>query len=71
MLGVSFDPEARRIRLARPRLPALVGNVTVRNLSLAGGKVDFTLHRQGARVALQVLRSTGGLEVALDGSRAE
>jgi glycogen debranching enzyme len=72
MLGVAFDPDARRIRLVRPRLPALIGDVTVRNLSLAGGKVDFTLHRQGARVALQVLRATAGLEVALDaGSRAK
>ena len=39
MLGVTFDPDARRIRLVRPRLPALVGDVTVRNLALAGKKI--------------------------------
>jgi glycogen debranching enzyme len=72
MLGVTFDPAARRIRLVRPRLSALVGDVIVRNLSLSGGTVDFAVHRQGARVALDVLRATPGLEVTLDpGSAAE
>jgi glycogen debranching enzyme len=72
MLGVTFEPATRRIRLVRPRLPALVGDVTVRNLSLGGGTVDFTVHRQGARVALDVLRATQGVEVTLDpGSAAE
>ena len=72
MLGVTFDPAARRIRLVRPRLPQLVGGVKVHNLSLGGGNVDFTLHRQGARVALQVLRATGGIEVTIDpGVRAD
>jgi glycogen debranching enzyme len=66
MLGVTFDPAARCIRLVRPRPSALVGDVTVRNLSLCGGTVDFTLHRQGARVALEVLRATRGVEVTLD-----
>jgi glycogen debranching enzyme len=72
MLGVTFDPAERRVRLVRPRLSALVGDVTVRNLSLGGGTVDFTVHRQGARAALEVLRATSGLEVTLDpGSAAE
>jgi glycogen debranching enzyme len=66
MLGVAFDPAERRIRLVRPRLPELVGSVTVRNLSLRGASVDFTVHREGAGVALQVLRAGEGLEVALD-----
>jgi hypothetical protein len=66
MLGVSFDPAQCRIRLVRPWLPELVGDVTVRNLSLAGASADFTVRRQGNRVALEVLRATPGLEVHLD-----
>ena len=66
MLGVTFDAAEHRIRLMRPRLPELVGDVTIRNLSLGGASADFTLHRQGARVALDVLRATPGLEVRLD-----
>jgi glycogen debranching enzyme len=66
MLGVTFEPAARRIRLVRPRLPELVGDVTVRNLSLCGASVDFTLRRRGARVSLHVLRTTPGLELTLE-----
>jgi glycogen debranching enzyme len=66
MLGVTFEPAARRIRLVRPRLPELLGDITVRNLWLGSGTVDFSLHRQGARVALRMLRATAGVEVVLD-----
>jgi glycogen debranching enzyme len=66
MLGVSFEPAEARIRLVRPRLPEMLEEVTVRNLSLGGGCADFTVHRQGNRVALAVLRATPGLEVAID-----
>ncbi|HEX5957997.1 MAG TPA: amylo-alpha-1,6-glucosidase, partial [Hyphomicrobiaceae bacterium] len=66
MLGLSFEPERRCIRLVRPRLPELVGDVTVRNLSLGGASADFTLHRQGARVALELLRTDSDLAITLD-----
>jgi glycogen debranching enzyme len=66
MLGVSFDAAGCRIRLVRPRLPEMLEEVTVRNLALGGGCADFTVHRQGNRVALAVLRATPGLEVSLD-----
>lgn len=66
MLGVSFEPAARRICLVRPRLPEFMSHVTIRNLSLGGASVDFTLHRHGPRVSLDVLRAAPGLEVTLD-----
>ena len=66
MLGVAFDHAARRIRLVRPTLPEIVGDLTVRNLALGGASVDFTLRRRGARVSLHVLRASKDLEVRLD-----
>jgi glycogen debranching enzyme len=66
MLGVAFDHAAHRIRLIRPALPEFIGDVTVRNLSLGGGSVDFTLRRQGARISLDVLRASEGVTVKLD-----
>jgi glycogen debranching enzyme len=69
MLGVAFDHAKRRIRLTRPVLPEFIGDITVRNLSLdrsGDASVDFTLHRRGARVSLQVLRAPPGIEVTLD-----
>ncbi|HEX5999560.1 MAG TPA: amylo-alpha-1,6-glucosidase [Hyphomicrobiaceae bacterium] len=66
MLGLTFEPERRCIRLVRPRLPEFVGDVTVRNLSLGGASADFILHRHGARVALELLRIDPDLAVTLD-----
>jgi glycogen debranching enzyme len=66
MLGMEFDPAKRRVRLLRPAVPEFLGDVTVRNLSLGGGSVDFVLRRRGTRVSLRVLRATGAVEVALD-----
>jgi glycogen debranching enzyme len=66
MLGVTFDPAQRRIRLLRPAVPDFLGDVTVRNLTLGGTSVDFTLRRRGARTSLQMLRASPDLEVRLD-----
>ena len=66
MLGIAFDPAARRIRLVQPALPEFLGNVTVRNLTLGGASVDFVVRRRGARHSLQVLRASPDLDVTLD-----
>ena len=66
MLGVAFDHAERRIRLVRPVLPEVIGDVTVRNLALGGASVDFTLRRHGARVSLDVLRAAKDVEVRID-----
>jgi glycogen debranching enzyme len=66
MLGVTFDPAERRVRLVRPALPDFIGDITVRNLTLGGSSVDFALRRHGARVSLEVLRAAKDLEVRRD-----
>src|SRR5262245_41692242 len=47
MLGVAFDHRERQIRLVRPALPDLVGDVTVRNLTLGGARGDSRQRRRG------------------------
>jgi glycogen debranching enzyme len=69
LLGLAFDHAGRRIHLVRPALPDSLDEITVRNLSLAGTgspRADFTLHRHGGRVALDVRRADEGVEVVLD-----
>jgi glycogen debranching enzyme len=66
MLGVTFDPAQRRVRLVRPAVPELLGEITVRNLVLGGESVDFTVRREGARASLHMLRTAATLDVTLD-----
>ena len=65
MLGLSFDPSERHIRLVNPSVPAFAGEITVRNLSLAGASVDFVVRQDGEAISLQVLRTRGDLQVSL------
>jgi glycogen debranching enzyme len=65
MLGLSFDPAARKIDLVEPSLPASLGDVTIRNLQLGDGSADFIVGRAGGRPSLQVLRATEGLRVSI------
>ncbi|HEY7547979.1 MAG TPA: amylo-alpha-1,6-glucosidase [Hyphomicrobiaceae bacterium] len=70
VLGLTFDASARRVRLLRPVLPDSIGELTVRNLALGGSTADFTVRRHGRTCSVHMLRSTGGLEVAVDSASA-
>ena len=61
----SSIPAARHIRLVNPSVPAFAGDITVRNLSLAGASVDFVVRQDGEAISLQVLRTRGDLQVSL------
>ena len=63
-LGLEFDPDHNEIRLRKPRLPAFLEEVTLRNLRIGQSSVDLTLRRQGVDVSLQVLRNEGQIKVA-------
>ena len=47
MLGLEFDLEGRRIVLVDPYLPASAGTITVRNLALGDGRIDFAVWQDG------------------------
>ncbi|MGD9803074.1 MAG: glycogen debranching N-terminal domain-containing protein [Hyphomicrobiaceae bacterium] len=65
MLGLEFDHGARRIGLINPTVPAFVGDITIRNLSIGDATADFAVRQDGGAVSLQVLRATAGLQVSL------
>jgi hypothetical protein len=65
MLGIQFDPAARRIVLVNPSLPLSAGRVVVRNLTLAQASIDFAISQEGKAVSLQVLRTRGDLQISL------
>jgi glycogen debranching enzyme len=65
-LGLSFDVPGRRVRLDRPRLPAFLDRVVIRNLSIADGSLDLVLHRYGGDVAAHVLRRSGDVRLEVE-----
>jgi glycogen debranching enzyme len=65
MLGLQFDPAARRILLINPSLSASAGRVVVRNLTLGDASIDFALSQDDNTVSVQVLRARGDLQISL------
>jgi hypothetical protein len=65
MLGLEFDPEGRRILLINPRLPALVRQVIIRNVTLGEARADFAARQEGEAIAVQTLHTTGDLQISL------
>jgi glycogen debranching enzyme len=65
MLGLDFDCASRQIRLINPAIPAFVGDIIVRQLSLGDASTDFIVRQGGETVLLQVLETRGDLQVSL------
>lgn len=63
-LGLEFDADRNEILLRKPRLPAFLAEVTLRNLRLGQSAVDLMLRRHGSDVSIQVLRNEGQVRVA-------
>ena len=64
-LGISFQPESRRISLCQPVLPEFLNRLEVRNLQLADGRVDLAFERHTQDVGVHVLSEVGGIEIAV------
>src|SRR5262245_18409011 len=65
MLGIQFDPAARRVVLVNPSLSLSAGRVIVRNLTLAEASINFAMFHEGNAVSVQVLRRRGDLQISL------
>jgi glycogen debranching enzyme len=64
-LGLEIDPATGELRLRNPSLPKFLREVTVRNLNVGDGSVDFTVRRDGSVVSVSVLRTHGQIEVSV------
>jgi glycogen debranching enzyme len=62
-LGLGFDHARLHVAFDEPVLPDFLGEVTLRNLALAGGAVDVALRRSGPQVVVDVLDRRGSLRV--------
>lgn len=64
-LGLQIDAPARRVLLERPHLPAALHKVTIRDLRVAGARVDLVCRAHGDEVSVQLERREGDLELAV------
>jgi glycogen debranching enzyme len=64
-LGISFDPQARQIRFARPALPPWLTEVTLTNLRLGEASADLVLRRSQDSVAVHVLGRRSEIDIVL------
>ncbi len=64
-LGLEFDSQRMEVRLRNPRLPAFLNEVTLRDLRLGTASVDIRVRRHGEDVSLEVLRTSGRVQVSL------
>jgi glycogen debranching enzyme len=68
-LGLEFDPEEREIRLRNPRLPWFLGELVLRNLQLDQASVDLMVRRHGDEVSIELLQTSGKIQVSAVFSR--
>jgi len=64
MLGLSSSPDG--LRIAQPRLPSWLGELTVTNLRVRGGAVDLGFIRRRGRIHCYLLRKEGDVRVIIE-----
>jgi glycogen debranching enzyme len=64
-LGLSFQPELGTVRLDRPRLPAFLNELTLRNLSLNTALLSLRIRRSGDQVSVETISRHGEAQVTM------
>ena len=64
-LGLEFDTVAGEIRLRNPRLPQFLSDLVLRNLRLGAASVDLMVRRHDDEVSVELLRTSGKIEVSV------
>jgi glycogen debranching enzyme len=65
-LGLRIDAVNGSIHFNRPCLPEVLHGVTIRNLKLPAGSVDFIAQRHDGEVAIAILQRTGNVRVIVE-----
>jgi glycogen debranching enzyme len=65
VLGISFVPHERQIRLFRPVLPTWLSELHLTNLRLGEASIDLVLRCEGSTIASDVTRREGPIEIVI------
>jgi glycogen debranching enzyme len=65
-LGLSISAMNQHIDFYRPYLPAEISEVTIRNLGVGNGVIDFTTVRHKEDVSIHVLKRTGDVTIKIE-----
>jgi glycogen debranching enzyme len=65
LLGISFDPAARRVAFIQPALPPWLDTLKLSNLQLGTGSLDVVLERRGERIGFEVVARRGDIELTV------
>jgi glycogen debranching enzyme len=65
VLGISFAPREHQIRFLQPVLPPWLSEVHLTNLRLGEASIDLRLGQDRDAVAIDVVRSTGPVEIVM------
>jgi glycogen debranching enzyme len=65
VLGISFVPHERQIRLFRPVLPTWLSELHLTNLRLGEASIDLVLRCEGSTIASDVTRRNGPIEIVV------
>lgn len=63
--GLEIDQRAACLKLHQPTLPAGIDELALRDIEVAGSRIDLTLRRSGDDVTTQVLRRRGDARVII------
>jgi glycogen debranching enzyme len=63
-LGIRFSAEKPHMAFYHPLLPDFLGWLRISRLRFGKGEIDLLLQRRAGRVAVEVVRKRGDVEVA-------
>ncbi|HEX2929020.1 MAG TPA: amylo-alpha-1,6-glucosidase [Candidatus Binatia bacterium] len=67
ILGLEIDAGAARLSLTHPLLPDFLDEIKIEDLRVGAASVDVLIHRVAHRVAVEIERSDGPIELQVEG----
>ena len=65
-LGLEINAPEAEIHFNRPRLPAVLDELRIHNLEVAGATVDLLLDRHEEGIGINVLRREGDVQITVE-----
>ena len=64
-LGLEFDAERGEIRFHNPQLPRFLEEIEIKDLELAGARVNLRLRRRGANTEVAIVSQKGDIAIKI------